>query len=69
MLHLARARSDAIRNVIHRTNAGAFWLSHSFRAACDSNSATSIVSIVGFVSPTCLISASVISRTQSNRCL
>jgi hypothetical protein len=27
------------------------------------------VSIVGFVSPTCLISASVISRTQSNRCL
>ena len=39
-------------------NAGAFLLSHSFSAACDSNSATSMLSIVGSVSLTRLISSS-----------
>jgi len=33
-----------------------------------SNSPTSTLSMVGSLSPTCLTSSSVISRTQSNRC-
>jgi hypothetical protein len=37
--------------------AGAFCLSHSFMALCDSNSATSMLSIVGPFSPTCRISS------------
>ena len=38
---------------VYRANAGAFLLSHSLSSACDSNSATSMRSIVGPVSPTC----------------
>ena len=48
-------------------NAGAFWLSHSLSAACDSNSATSMLSMVGAVSPNTLDLVLVISRIQSTR--
>jgi hypothetical protein len=48
-------------------NAGAFLLSHSRSAACDSNSATSMRSMVGPLSPTCRMSSSLISRIQTTR--
>jgi NAD(P)-dependent dehydrogenase (short-subunit alcohol dehydrogenase family) len=46
-------------------NAGDLFSSHSFIAACDSNSPTSILSIVGPLSPTSRLSSGVISLTHS----
>ena len=42
---------------VYRTNDGAFLLTHSLSSALDSNSATSMRSIAGVVSPTCRVSS------------
>src|SRR5579872_278238 len=48
-------------------NAGAFLVSHALIASCDPNSAISMLSMVGPLSPTFLISSSLISRMNRTR--
>src|SRR5579872_3972687 len=64
-----RAHRALNLEIIHNqcTNAGAFASSHALSSAFDSNSATSIRSMVGPVSPTWRISSSLISRIHTMR--